>query len=322
MEFSGEFDLALNLFSSIGFFTDDEDRLLLDRFCTGLKPGGAFVLDTRNRDFVIHDVTSEETVRLPEGTVRVKNRFDVRTSRIQQDWWLEDQHRLLGQTEIRLYSAHELLRMLRPERWSQVELFGGLDGRPVRSRVSPHRPRGDQVRPMRAQHEHPRARTGMSGRSSGSCGSAPWPSRRMPSPDSRRSARPDRRVTGSSLTESVTCAGRAGDAHRRGGRTSDGAGVRALRQGAPEDRPRRRDVGGARGPRAGRRAGPARRCDRLGALSGAGPARAVGDGGKCRRHFACTSEPGSRTPGVGTCSPSNPDTADHADGTQPLRGDP
>jgi SAM-dependent methyltransferase len=130
MEFSGEFDLALNLFSSIGFFTDDEDRLLLDRFCTGLKPGGTFVLDTRNRDFVIHEVTPEETVRLPEGTIRVKNRFDVRTSRIQQDWWLENEHRLLGQTEIRLYSVHELLRMLRPERWSHVELFGGLDGRP------------------------------------------------------------------------------------------------------------------------------------------------------------------------------------------------
>ena len=130
MEFSGEFDLALNLFSSIGFFTDDEDRLLLDRFCTGLRQGGTFVLDTRNRDFVIHDVAPEETVRLPEGTVRVKNRFDVRTSRIEQDWWLENHHRLLGQTEIRLCSVHELLRMLRRERWSQVELFGGLDGRP------------------------------------------------------------------------------------------------------------------------------------------------------------------------------------------------
>jgi SAM-dependent methyltransferase len=130
MEFSGEFDLALNLFSSIGFFTDDEDRLLLDRFCTALKPGGAFVLDTRNRDFAIHDIAPEEIVRLPEGAVRVKNRFDVRTSRVQQSWWMEKDGRLLGETEIRLYSAHELLRMLRPERWSQVELFGGLDGRP------------------------------------------------------------------------------------------------------------------------------------------------------------------------------------------------
>lgn len=130
MEFSGEFDLALNLFSSIGFFTDDEDRLLIDRFCTALKPGGAFVLDTRNRDFAIHEVTPEETVRLPEGTARVENRFDVRTSRLQQDWWLESEHRPLGRLEIRLYSVHELLRMLRPERWSQVALFGGLDGRP------------------------------------------------------------------------------------------------------------------------------------------------------------------------------------------------
>ena len=130
MEFSSEFDLALNLFSSIGFFTDDEDRLLLDRFCTALKPGGAFVLDTRNRDFTIHGVAAEEMVRLPEGAVRVKNRFDMRTSRVHQSWWLEKDNRLLGETEIRLYSVHELLRMLRPERWSQVELFGGLDGRP------------------------------------------------------------------------------------------------------------------------------------------------------------------------------------------------
>ena len=130
MDFSGEFDLALNLFSSIGFFTDHEDRLLIDRFCTALKPGGAFVLDTRNRDSVIRDVASEETVRLPEGTARVENHFDVRTSRIQQDWWLENERRPLGRLEIRLYSVHELLRMLRPERWSHVELFGGLDGRP------------------------------------------------------------------------------------------------------------------------------------------------------------------------------------------------
>jgi SAM-dependent methyltransferase len=130
MDFSGEFDLALNLFSSIGFFTDDEDRLLIDRFCTALKPGGAFVLDTRNRDAVVHDVTAEETWRLPEGTARVKNRFDLRTSRIEMNWWLEPARRHLGRLEIRLYSAHELLRMLRPERWSRVELFGGLDGRP------------------------------------------------------------------------------------------------------------------------------------------------------------------------------------------------
>ena len=37
---------------------------------------------------------------------------------------------LIGESEIRLYSAHELSAMLRPERWARVELYGGLDGTP------------------------------------------------------------------------------------------------------------------------------------------------------------------------------------------------
>ncbi|HET7875400.1 MAG TPA: class I SAM-dependent methyltransferase [Methylomirabilota bacterium] len=130
MEFTGEFDLALNLFSSIGYFSDDEDRLLLDRFCTALRSGGSFVLDTRNRDHFIRNFALEETYSLPAGTVRIKNSIDLKTSRVHGEWWLEDGNRRLGDTEFRLYSAHELYRMLRPERWSAVELFGGLDGRP------------------------------------------------------------------------------------------------------------------------------------------------------------------------------------------------
>lgn len=131
MEFSGEFDLALNLFSSIGYFSEDEDQQLLERFCTALRPGGVFVLDTRNRDHFVRHLTPEETYRLPDGTtVRIKNTLDLRTSRVHGEWWVERDERPLGQTETRLYSAHELYRKLRPERWSAVELFGGLDGRP------------------------------------------------------------------------------------------------------------------------------------------------------------------------------------------------
>ena len=129
MDFSAEFDLALNLFSSIGYFSDDEDRLLLDRFCLALKPGGTFVLDTRNRDHFIRNCAPEETYSLPAGMVTIKNRIDFTTSRVHGEWWIEDGHRCLGETELRLYSAHELYRMLRPERWARVELFGDLDGR-------------------------------------------------------------------------------------------------------------------------------------------------------------------------------------------------
>jgi SAM-dependent methyltransferase len=139
MEFSSEFDLAVNLFSSIGYFSEDEDRLVLDRFWRALKPGGAFVVDTRNRDQCVRSLPPEERMRRGGSTIRVENEFDPTTSRWRARWWrlkrasaksAEGPPELIGESEIRLYSAHELLHMLRPERWRKVELFGGLDGTP------------------------------------------------------------------------------------------------------------------------------------------------------------------------------------------------
>ncbi len=137
MEFSGEFDLAVNLFSSIGYFSDDEDRLLLDRFWRALRAGGVFVLDTRNRDQVVRSMSPEDRVPADGGTVRIENHFDPTTSRWRARWWRVaagagegDPGALVGESEIRLYAAHELRAMLRPERWSRVDLYGALDGTP------------------------------------------------------------------------------------------------------------------------------------------------------------------------------------------------
>ncbi len=137
MEFAGEFALAVNLFSSIGYFSDDEDRLLIDRFWRALGPGGVFVLDTRNRDHWVRSLPAEERVPADGGLVRIENRFDPLTSRSTARWWRLDTDApedspgtLVGESEIRLYSAHELRAMLRPDRWSRVDLYGGLDGTP------------------------------------------------------------------------------------------------------------------------------------------------------------------------------------------------
>jgi len=137
MDFAGEFDLAVNLFSSIGYFTDDEDRLLLDRFWRALGPGGVFVIDTRNRDQVVRSMPAEERQRNDEWTLRIENRFDPATSRWTARWWRleaeapeDSAGELVGESEIRLYAAHELRAMLRPDRWSRVDLYGGLDGTP------------------------------------------------------------------------------------------------------------------------------------------------------------------------------------------------
>ena len=139
MEFPSEFDVAVNLFSSIGYFSDDEDRLVVDRFWRALRPGGVFILDTRNRDQLVRSLPPEERKRVNGWTLRIENSFDPATSRWRARWFRlrragvkakESAQELIGESEIRLYSAHELSAMLRPERWSRVELYGGLDGTP------------------------------------------------------------------------------------------------------------------------------------------------------------------------------------------------
>lgn len=137
MDFAGEFDLAVNLAVSIGYFSDDEDRLLLDRFWRALAPGGTLVLDTRNRDQCVRSMPPEERERFDDWTLRIENEFDPLTSTWHARWWRLEADapegstgQLIGDSEIRLYSAHELRAMLRPDRWSRVDVYGGLDGTP------------------------------------------------------------------------------------------------------------------------------------------------------------------------------------------------
>jgi len=79
-----------------------------------------------------------EEPRFATYTLRIENAFEATTSRWRARWFRvafpapapSDAGEFLGETDIRLYSAHELAAMLRPERWSRVDLYGGLDGTP------------------------------------------------------------------------------------------------------------------------------------------------------------------------------------------------
>src|SRR2546426_11861990 len=126
MEFPSEFDLAVNLFSSIGYFADDEDRLVVDRFWRALKPGGVFVLDTRNRDQLVRSLPPEERKRVNGWTLRIENSFDAATSRWRARWFRlrrgaaqaqGSAQELIGGGEIPPYSAPQLAAVVRAPPW-------------------------------------------------------------------------------------------------------------------------------------------------------------------------------------------------------------
>jgi SAM-dependent methyltransferase len=129
----GSFDLVLNLFSAFGYWGENGDAAMFGEFRRVLRPGGRLVLETMHRDRLARVfqprswdeldedaiVTEEREFDLAAGTVRTVHTFRPADGTPQR-----------ASYEMRLYTATELVRMLRAAGFREVELFGGFDGAP------------------------------------------------------------------------------------------------------------------------------------------------------------------------------------------------
>lgn len=135
-----EFDAVINLFTAFGFFdTEDEDLKVLQGVVQSLKPNGQFVIDTLNRDYVIHS-GQYQTWKQRNGTTILEERFfDFFKSR------LEIVHHLINtkngdrklESSFRLYTLTEMLDMFDKAGLMLTDVYGNYDG----SIYSGHSPR-------------------------------------------------------------------------------------------------------------------------------------------------------------------------------------
>jgi SAM-dependent methyltransferase len=130
------FALAVNLFTSFGYFlSDDEHRRVVHQVAAALAPGGYFVLDYLNAEQVRRTLeASEQTARLRGA---VERRTEVRvTRRIGEDGRfvikeieLRDEGRRF-QERVRLFRPDELATMLTDAGLQVHARFGDYDGAP------------------------------------------------------------------------------------------------------------------------------------------------------------------------------------------------
>ena len=125
---AGSFDTVLNLFTSFGFGGDDADQHVLQEFRRVLRPDGRLVLDTTHRDRVVGELSGA-------GGPNVSGQSGASTFDVRSGWLhmtLVDQsdgHESISR--IRIYTPTELSRMLTAARFRKIDMFGGLDGRPL-----------------------------------------------------------------------------------------------------------------------------------------------------------------------------------------------
>ena len=131
----GSFRLAVNLFTSFGYFRDDgEHRLVLQQVAATLAPGGHFVLDYLNAEHVRRSLTPADAVSgsraAGESDVRITRRIGTDGRFIIKEIELRDEGRTF-QERVRLYSADELAALLTDAGLRIVSRFGDYDGGPL-----------------------------------------------------------------------------------------------------------------------------------------------------------------------------------------------
>jgi SAM-dependent methyltransferase len=126
------FDLAINLFTSFGYFGDEENLTVLRNVFRSLVPGGFFIIDVMGKEIVARGFASSAVDRQLDGSIWVQTREIVDDwYRIRSHWFLIRDHKVTDVTfDNALYSGRELANLLKAAGFEQVRLFGSLQGIP------------------------------------------------------------------------------------------------------------------------------------------------------------------------------------------------
>lgn len=130
---AGAFDVALNLWTSFGYFEDPaDDERTAANLAASLRPGGRLVMELVPKETICRTFRARDWRELPGGALLLEERrLSLDLGWISNTWrlWTGDRW-VVQRFGHRLYSATELRRLLLAAGFATVECFGGLAGGP------------------------------------------------------------------------------------------------------------------------------------------------------------------------------------------------
>jgi SAM-dependent methyltransferase len=126
------FDGALMMYTSFGYFEDQaENQMVLSNLYQSLKAGGAVIIELMGKEVLAR-------IFEPRGWSEHNGLIFLQERRLDKDWsWIENRWIIIEGGERHeyrishwLYSASELSDMLVNAGFSQVEIYGSLEGAP------------------------------------------------------------------------------------------------------------------------------------------------------------------------------------------------
>lgn len=131
LPFKQIFHLALNLFSSFGYFQDDQHNLIaLVEMAKTLKSGGRLVLDHINRDKLQKNLIKEDILH-NQGWEIIQKR-EIRGNRVIKNILLRKNGCIYRNIieDVRIYHPEEIISMYKKAGFENIAIYGYFDGRP------------------------------------------------------------------------------------------------------------------------------------------------------------------------------------------------
>jgi len=132
-----KFDLAVNLFTSIGYFEDDEENFAVIKKANSLiKNGGFFVLDYFNKNFLLKNlvptsIISKNGLKITQNRSILGNRV-VKKIIIEKDGSIEEFYE-----SVRLYSHEEIDSFMNRAGFNIIKEMGDFYGNAYEEETSP-----------------------------------------------------------------------------------------------------------------------------------------------------------------------------------------
>ncbi len=131
LPFEREFDAVYSYYTSFGYFGDDENERVLAGVARALKPGGRFLLEMANRDWILTHPLQRVWNQREDGSLHMEeSSLDLVTSRVVSRLihiTPDGGPRLTKEYELRVYTCAELTALCARHGLAVRQVWGGAD---------------------------------------------------------------------------------------------------------------------------------------------------------------------------------------------------
>ncbi|MBU2544999.1 class I SAM-dependent methyltransferase [Patescibacteria group bacterium] len=128
--FHGEFDAIFNIFTSFGYLeNDEEDFKVIKQVANSLKIGGKFLLDIRNRDWILANFQYKDWRIIDDLVILEERHLDSSFKKVITKVTYIEKGKIGKITEhsARLYALSNIQSMFKKAGLSIQKVYGGLD---------------------------------------------------------------------------------------------------------------------------------------------------------------------------------------------------